>query len=154
MQVPAETSKSLSFVFLILLLSALVLSGCGGGPKAASPLTPSSPAATVTISITPSSVMPGQSATISWTSNNATSCTGSGAWSGAQSTSGSLNVVLQGSAAQTYTLFCSGAGLPGQNAATLAVAPGEGGCTVNAAVRTRGGGKRAMLRRKLNGSPS
>jgi len=96
--------------------------------------------------------MPGQSATITWSSSNATSCTASGAWSGPLATSGSSSVLLQGSTAQSYSLNCSGAGLPGTNTATLAVSQAEGACTTGAAAVRAHSGKRTA--HKLTGTHS
>lgn len=51
----------------------------------------------------------GESATLSWTSSNATSCTASGGWSGAKSMSGSESTgPLE--ATKTFVLDCSGGG--------------------------------------------
>jgi hypothetical protein len=49
-------------------------------------------------------VASGGSATLSWTSTSAVSCTASGAWSGAQATAGTLTVTP--SVTSTYTLTC------------------------------------------------
>src|SRR5579863_7698543 len=106
MDMPKETGKSLSIFLASLLLSALVLSGCGSNSKSASSST--LPAATVDISVSPSAAAPGQSATLTWSSSNATGCSGLGAWTGAQQSSGSMNVMMQGTTAQTYTLLCTG----------------------------------------------
>src|SRR4051794_12671232 len=125
MQSPAVTRKCVSLVF-VLLLSTLVLSSCGGGNSVLTPQ--QAPKPTIKISVSPSAVMPGQSATLTWSSTNATSCTATGAWSAPVATSGSVSVMLQRTAAQTYTLGCSGAGLPGENSATLAPSS-EAGCT-------------------------
>jgi hypothetical protein len=66
-------------------------------------------APTVTFSASPSSVAPGGTSTLGWTSTNATSCTGSGAWSGIKATSGYQTFnSLQSN--QTYTITCTGAG--------------------------------------------
>src|SRR5579859_7024326 len=127
MQVPTESRKPLFSMCVIFLLFALVLSGCSGKGSAITS-TPPSPNATVSVSLSPSAIMPGQSATLSWTSSNANACTASGAWSGTLKTSGSTTVTLQGAAAQSYTLTCSGAGLPSQNTATLAVSQEQGVC--------------------------
>jgi hypothetical protein len=67
-----------------------------------------------TATLTPGAVMVGgaQDVTLSWTSTNATGCTASGGWSGAQPASGSnVNV---GALTQTtsYNLICSGPGGP------------------------------------------
>jgi hypothetical protein len=107
----------------------------------------------VSVSISPSAVMPGQSATLTWSSSNATSCTVSGAWSSQLAASGSASVMLQGTGTQTYTLLCSGAGVPGLNSATLALSTAEGACTTSNAVRAHSG-KRAPLRRRVSGSHS
>jgi hypothetical protein len=153
MQVPTESRKILSLVFVMLLLSALVLSGCSKGNSAITS-TPPAPHATANVTINPSAVMPGQSATLTWKSSNANACTASGAWSGTLGTSGSTTVVLQGAAAQSYTLTCSGDGLPTQYTATLAVSQEQGACAASGAVRAHSGKRKAQAagRRKLTGS--
>ena len=64
---------------------------------------------TVSISASPSEVLPGQSATLIWSSTGATSCFASGDWSGDKPTSGAL-AITQGNGAQTnrYYLTCTG----------------------------------------------
>jgi hypothetical protein len=69
-------------------------------------VTNAAPAPTVSLSATPASITAGQSATLSWTSTNATSCTGSGFT--ADTTSGSTSVSPTQTA--TYSITCSGAG--------------------------------------------
>ena len=152
MQVPTGTRMPSSFVFVLLLLSALVLSACSSTTTA--PQTQPPPQAIARVAISPAAVMPGQSATISWSSANATSCTASGAWTGALATAGSTTVTLQGSAAQVYTLNCSGAGLPGTNAATLSVSQAEGACTAHGAAVRAHSGKRTVHQRKSTGAHS
>jgi hypothetical protein len=132
MQSPAETIKSLSFVFL--LSSVLVLSGCSSGSSSGSnPAQPALPA-WLNISLSPGAVMPGQSATLSWTSGSTTTCTASGAWSGAMQSAGSMNVMLQAATAQSYTLVCTGPG--GTISKTVVLGP-EGACSATPAVRAR-----------------
>src|ERR1700749_3017403 len=132
MQSPAETIKSLSFVFL--LFSVLVLSGCSSGSSAGT--TPPQPAlpASVSLSLSPSSVMPGQSATLSWTTANATTCTASGNWSGTLQSAGSMNVMLQAATSQTYSVLCTGTG--GWASKTVTLTP-EGACSATAAAKAR-----------------
>jgi hypothetical protein len=150
MQLPTGSRKTLSLVFVMLLLSALVLSGCNkGNLPVTTPQT--GPRATVSVAVSPGAVMPGQSATLSWSSTNATACTASGTWSGNLALSGSVTVVLQGATAQSYTLTCSGDSLPTQSTATLAVSQEQGACTTSSAVRAHSG-KRTAMRRKLTGS--
>ena len=66
------------------------------------------PAPTVTISVKPSSIVVGASATLSWSSTNATACTAGGAWSGSQPISGTSAVSPASSGTFTYTLTCTG----------------------------------------------
>jgi hypothetical protein len=81
-------------------------------------VTPPPPAPTVSLSASPTSLSPGQSATLTWNSTNATACTASGAWSGSQPTTGSTST---GALNQTssYTLTCTGSG--GSTSATTSV---------------------------------
>jgi len=102
------------------ILCALILAACGGGYGGSSMSSP--PAASVTISVSPTTITVGQSATLTWSSNSGTNCTASGAWSGAQSASGTSNVTPTASGAQTYTLNCTGGAYSsGSASATLTV---------------------------------
>lgn len=56
----------------------------------------------------PVTITSGQSATLAWTTSDATSCTASGAWSGGKATSGSEAV--SPTSTSTYTLTCTGPG--------------------------------------------
>ena len=102
----------------------LTCSGAGGSAQASAQLTVSAappPAPTVTLSVEPTAIALGQSATLSWSSTNATSCTASGAWSGAQATHGTHAESPTQSGGSTYTLTCSGAGGSAQGSARLTV---------------------------------
>lgn len=70
--------------------------------------TPTNPAPTVSVSASPTSITSGQSSTLTWSSNNATSCSASGGWSGALGAAGSQTV--SPTTNTTYTVTCSGAG--------------------------------------------
>lgn len=63
-----------------------------------------SPVPTVTILANPTNINSGAGSTITWFSNNSTSCTASGAWSGAKSTSGTQ--VVNPVSSSTYILTC------------------------------------------------
>lgn len=67
------------------------------------------PSPTVTLGASPSNLTAGQSSTLTWNSANATSCSASGAWSGAEPTSGSMSTGALNQNA-TYNLSCTGAG--------------------------------------------
>ena len=75
------------------------------------------PAPTVTLSASPSSITAGNSATLSWSSTNATSC--SAAWAASNAVSGSQSVAPGGTT--SYTMTCTGAGGSGSASATVTV---------------------------------
>jgi len=89
------------------------------------------PAPTVAISVAPSTVAIGASATLSWSSESATGCTASGAWNGAEATGGSLTVTPTVAGALSYSIACTGSGGTTNAEATLMVNgianPGGGG---------------------------
>ncbi len=82
-----------------------------------------------TLSLASSTVSPGQSTTLTWSSINTTDCTASGSWSGTQATSGSTTVTAPSTAGSaTYTLTCNNANGSAAGTATLTVAnPPRGG---------------------------
>ena len=114
-------------------LIALTLQACGGG-KSAPPPPPPTPS--VTLSVSPTSITAGQSATLTWSSTQAVSCAASAGWTGSEATSGTQVVTPTAAGSVTYTLTCTGAasggggygggGSPGLTAAqtaTLTVNP-------------------------------
>jgi hypothetical protein len=103
-------------VFCCLGLLALSFLGCGGGQPTPVPSVP-----TVNLSITPMLVGIGQNATLTWSSNNANSCSASGSWSGTLQTSGSQTVSQTAVGAYSYKLDCSGSGGTNSASATLTV---------------------------------
>ena len=83
-------------------LLTLLLTACGGsGYNSGNMGTPLAP--TVTISIAPTTVTVGQSATLTWSTMNASTCAASSGWSGSESTSGTQTVTPTGSGNVTYT---------------------------------------------------
>lgn len=100
----------------------LTCTGAGGSAHAAATLTVTAPAPTVTIGVAPTSITVGQSATVTWSSTNATSCTASGAWSGTEAVSGTLSVTPSASGTASYALACTGAGGTANGTASLTVA--------------------------------
>ena len=76
----------------------------------------------VNLSASPSSVAYNGSTSLSWSSNNVTSCTASGGWSGSMATSGSqtINALITNS---NFTLTCSGANGPANDTVSVTVAP-------------------------------
>ncbi len=72
------------------------------------------PAPTVALNASPTSVTSGGSSTLTWSSTNATSCTASGSWSGTKPTSGSTDTGALNASAP-FGLSCTGSGGTAQN---------------------------------------
>src|ERR1700683_3839487 len=103
-----------------LLGLSLLLAACGGGGSG--PNT-SSPAPTASISAAPNSIASGKSATLTWSSTNATTCTATGGWSGALQPSGTRTIGAL-TATTSYSLVCTGAGgTSATSEATVTVMP-------------------------------
>jgi hypothetical protein len=66
------------------------------------------PAPTVTLSASPTSIAAGSNSTLTWSSTNATSCTASGGWTGTEASAGTLSVSPANTT--TYSLTCTGTG--------------------------------------------
>jgi hypothetical protein len=73
------------------------------------PPPPPAPRPTATITASPTSVVLGNTSTLTWTSTDAASCSAGGAWSGALATSGA-QVTAPLAVNSTYSLTCQGAG--------------------------------------------
>jgi hypothetical protein len=65
---------------------------------------------TVTIGVAPISIVLGQSATLTWSSANATACTASNAWTGTEAVNGTQAVTPTVAGTLSYVLTCTGAG--------------------------------------------
>ena len=104
---------------LLVLVLALTFSACGGAGDAASTAGAAS-SVTVSIAANPTSVTSGAPSMLTWSSNNATACSASGAWSGAMATTGSQSTGAI-TASGNYTLTCTGSGGSGSASATVAV---------------------------------
>jgi len=91
--------------YLVPVLVALLLYACGGygsGSGMSGGVAP-----TINLSVQPTTIVAGQSATLTWSSGNAASCVASGAWSGNEATSGQMAVTPAAAGDSTYTLTCS-----------------------------------------------
>ena len=134
----------------------LVLSGCSSG----TPFTPTPPPpyTQVGLTVTPTSVEPGQSATLNWSTQNATACTAGGAtdggaWTGSKPTAGSQNVILIAKSL-TFTLTCKGSnGTPTQTV-TLNEETGPNGCTVTPTVLSKTDRPMSRRRKLTHRAPS
>jgi hypothetical protein len=108
---------------------------------------------TATLSISATSIVAGSTATLTWGSTNATSCTASGSWSGSLATSGSQTVTPAAAGTDTYTLTCSNATVSSAAASvTLTVtakSSGGGGGALDGISLLLLGGITAAARRRL-----
>jgi len=82
------------------------------------------PSSTVNITVKPTTIALGQSATLTWTATSGTNCTASGAWTGTQAASGTKTVTPSAAGSSVYTLTCS--------SSTYASASGSATLTVTA----------------------
>ena len=112
---------------LRVLVPVLVLSGCSGvdvqsSSQSGTVSPPNSvvPSPIVNISLNPDAITQGQSAMLVWDSTNASSCQGSGAWSGSVATSGSQSTGPL-NASTEYGLTCTGTGGSTSQSATVTV---------------------------------
>ena len=104
--------------------------------KVLSGLPPGAPALTFNTT----SVAPGATATLTWSSINTTACTASGSWTGTQATSGSTTITAPTTTGTaTYTLTCNNAQGSANSSATLTVAAAAS-TTAAATVSSSGGG--------------
>jgi hypothetical protein len=110
---------------------SLQCTGAGGSISRTAQVTvgstpPPPPMPTVNLSANPPDVAVNGSSTLTWSSTNATSCTASGAWSGAKQPQGTQSTGALSSTA-TYSLSCSGAGGSASDSVTVTVTAGGGG---------------------------
>jgi len=92
---------------LSLAACALVLAGCGEGDDEGDGTTV--PVPTLSFNANPTSVAMGGSTLLSWNSTDATSCTGSGDWSGTVATSGT-QTISSITTNKTFNAQCNGPG--------------------------------------------
>jgi hypothetical protein len=84
------------------------------------------PAPVVKLSTDNSQVTSGSTVDVIWSSQNATSCTASGGWSGKKATSGTITSAPL-TANTTFTLMCTGSGGTATQSVTVTVTPSSGG---------------------------
>jgi hypothetical protein len=80
-------------------------------------------APTVSLTLSPTSILAGESAELVWMSNGADSCVASGTWSGTQSAQGSLTINPTAPGDHDYTLTCMNDGVRRSGTVTLHVEP-------------------------------
>ena len=88
----------------VAYLAIFVLAACGGGGSGGGG---GSTALSFQLSVQPTSVVQGQSATLSWSAPSGANCTASGGWSGSEPAAGSTVVTPTATGTATYTLECT-----------------------------------------------
>lgn len=122
----------------------LTCSGNGGSATQSVTVSVTAPAPTISLGASPSTVASGSGSTLTWSSTNATSCTGSGAWSGSKAISGSQSTGAL-TADESYTLTCSGAGGSAAQSATVSVTKPAPTVSLAASPSTIAGGSSSTL---------
>ena len=101
-----------------MLVATAAVAACGGGGYGGGGGT-SAQAPTVALSVAPTTISLGGSATLTWSASAGSSCTASGGWSGAEANNGTLSVAPTNAGTTNYTLACrSSGGAYGNGAAT------------------------------------
>lgn len=115
---PAQTTSAQSFNFMTKAYDAAGNVGSSGSVVLnIAALPPGAPV--LTFAANPVTVVKGNSSALTWSSTNATTCTASGAWTGALALSGTQSV--SPTASSTYVLSCTGAGGTSSSSAAVAV---------------------------------
>jgi hypothetical protein len=123
----------------------LTCTGAGGSANATATVTTAAPLPTVTITVAPTSITVGQSATLTWSSTNATACTASSAWSGTEAVSGTQSVTPTAAGSLSYGLSCTGAGGSATAAAALTVTAAAPTVTITVAPTSITSGQSATV---------
>ena len=104
-------------LFSVLVIFAFLVGCGGGGGGGSSPTSPTTPAPTVNLSAEPTSVLLENTSTLTWSSNNATSCSAS--WTSQTGISGSELVTITTAGNNSFSISCSGAGGSGSASVTV-----------------------------------
>tara|TARA_B100000965_G_scaffold90601_1_gene73812 strand:+ start:94 stop:1506 length:1413 start_codon:yes stop_codon:yes gene_type:complete len=110
---------------LIILSSLFIVSSCGGGGGGgggdSSPATPPGPI--INFNSSPTSVITGETLTLTWSTSNATSCSASGSWSGDKATSGNETIIVTKSGSLNFVLTCSSSSSSSSKTVSVSVNP-------------------------------
>src|SRR5215831_5678717 len=95
--------------FVALCVQATSFWSCTWNSQGSLPIALPPVAPNLAITVKPSTITLGQSATLSWSSNSVTACVASGAWSGPQPPQGTSTVTPTTTGTLAYVLGCSSA---------------------------------------------
>ena len=94
----------------LLVGPACLLLACGGGADTTSSTTPGVSPPALQIGVGAPKAFVGDSVTLTWSTQRATSCQATGAWSGAQGIQGSIRVAFTTGGVKSFLLSCTGTG--------------------------------------------
>jgi uncharacterized protein (TIGR03118 family) len=117
------------------------LQSCGGYHAGSAAMMPTS----ISISLNPTSVIAGRAATLMWSATGGTSCMASGAWSGAQSSSGTLTVTPTSAGSEVFTLTCGSGIYSSTSASATLTVTAASAATVTELVSNVAGGSAAHV---------
>ena len=100
-----------------LFLILFILTSCGGGGGEGS--ISNNPAPEINLSVSKTNLLVPGNTTLQWSSNNATSCSASGDWSGTYGTSGTEAINISTFGTKNFILTCEGPG--GSNNESISV---------------------------------
>ena len=95
---------------ILTILTAIILTNCGGGGGGSEPApvpTPAPAPSTVSFSADVEEIYIHNTATLTWSSANATSCTASGDWEGSKELTGTEELVLKEAKEYTFGMRCN-----------------------------------------------
>ena len=95
---------------ILTILSAIILTNCGGGGGGSEPApvpTPAPAPSTVSFSADVEEIYIHNTATLTWSSANATSCTASGDWEGSKELTGTEELGLKEAKEYTFGMRCN-----------------------------------------------
>src|SRR6516165_10785419 len=118
-------SRTLAVVagFVAICAQASAFVSCSFNTQGSLPIVGPPVAPNLAITVKPSTITLGQSATLSWSSSSVTACVASGAWSGAQPPQGTSTVTPTTTGTFAYVLGCSTPVGSLADSATLTVKP-------------------------------
>lgn len=108
--------------FVLVVTVAAALTACGGGGGGGGSTSPSTPAPVVTVSISKAKARVGETAVLTWSATNATSCSGMDSTAtGIKPTSGTETITPNAGGQFKYTISCDGAGGTAKQTANFVV---------------------------------
>jgi len=142
-------SRTLAVVagFVAICAQASAFVSCSFNTQGSLPIGGPPVAPNLAITVKPSTITLGQSATLSWSSSSVTACVASGAWSGAQPPQGTSTVAPTTAGTFAYVLGCSTPVGSLAESTVLTVRPAAAAATAHSFIEARRGA--SLLRTNL-----